>query len=236
MDQKKKYLEDKERHSLEVRKQMEVREFSRIDYIKKKREEKDSVLSKTQSERDWSLMLKREMDLIKREEKLENVERIAKAQEYKKAKVLEKIEFGNLKTEHVKKEREKLLDTRFQVRREADKQKQTIMDAFETMKKKGKIDNTHLVKLGLDIQIKEDPNREQEVDIDAVKERQTKELKNLLDSEKRAEEDRLQKINATTDEAQKQKLMKENDQAKALSSDKIAKMQSNHQHELNILS
>jgi hypothetical protein len=38
---------------LEVRKQMEVREFSRIDYIKKKREEKDSVLSKTQSEKEW---------------------------------------------------------------------------------------------------------------------------------------------------------------------------------------
>jgi len=72
-------LDDKERHSLEVRKQMEVREFSRIDYIKKKREEKDSVLSKTQSEKEWQLMLKREMDLIKREEKLENVERISKA-------------------------------------------------------------------------------------------------------------------------------------------------------------
>ena len=40
-------MEDKERHSLDVRKQMETREFSRIDYIKKKREEKDSVLSKT---------------------------------------------------------------------------------------------------------------------------------------------------------------------------------------------
>lgn len=58
---------------------MEVREFSRIDYIKKKREEKDSVLSKTQNEKEWQLMLKREMDLIKREEKLENVERISKA-------------------------------------------------------------------------------------------------------------------------------------------------------------
>jgi len=38
IEQKRKMLEDKERHSLEVRKQMEVREFNRIDYIKKKRE------------------------------------------------------------------------------------------------------------------------------------------------------------------------------------------------------
>jgi len=43
-------------------------------------------------------MLKHELDLIKREDKLENVERIGKAQEYKKHKVLEKIEFGNAKT------------------------------------------------------------------------------------------------------------------------------------------
>lgn len=87
-------------------------------------------------------MLKREMDLIKREDKLENVDRIARAQEYKKQKVLEKIEFGNMKGEHLKKEKEKLLETRFSVRREADKQKQNILDAFETMKKKGKIDNS----------------------------------------------------------------------------------------------
>jgi hypothetical protein len=39
--------EPKKRHSQEVRKQMELREFSRIEYIKKKREEKDSVMSKT---------------------------------------------------------------------------------------------------------------------------------------------------------------------------------------------
>lgn len=137
---------------------MEVREFSRIDYIKKKREEKDSVLTKTQGEKEWALMLKREMDLIKREDKLENVERISKAQDYKKTKVLEKIEFGNMKTEHVKKEKEKLMETRFAVRREAEKQKQSILGAFENMKKKGKIDNSQLAKLGLDLEIKEEPH------------------------------------------------------------------------------
>ncbi len=143
---------------------MEVREFSRIDYIKKKREEKDSVLSKTQSEKEWQLMLKREMDLIKREDKLENVERISKVQEYKKAKVLEKIEFGNIKSEHVQKEKEKLMETRFSVRREAEKQKQTILGAFENMKKKGKIDNTQLAKLGLDLEIKEEPRENGKAD------------------------------------------------------------------------
>ena len=121
LEQKRRMLEEKERHSVEVRRQMEAREFNRIDFIKKKREEKNTTMSKTQSEKDWVLMLKREKDLLKREEKLENVERIARAQEYKKQKVLEKIEFGNVKTEHVKREREKLMETRFAVRREAER-------------------------------------------------------------------------------------------------------------------
>jgi len=43
------------------------------------------------------------------------------------------------------------MDTRFAVRKEADKQKQQIMNAFESMKKKGKIDNSSLQRLGLDI-------------------------------------------------------------------------------------
>lgn len=78
-------------------------------------------MQKTQSEKDWQLMIKKEMELLKREEKLENVERIAKAQEYKKNKILEKIEFDNERSTSLKKEKEKLLETRFAVRREADK-------------------------------------------------------------------------------------------------------------------
>lgn len=100
---------------------MEGRESARINSIRQKRFEKDSVMTKTQNEREWSLMIKKEMDLLKREEKIENVERIGKAQDYKKQKILEKIEFDNMKTEHVKREKEKLMDTRFSVRREADK-------------------------------------------------------------------------------------------------------------------
>jgi len=47
------------------------------------------------------------------------------------------------------------------VRREADKQKQQILEAFESMKKKGKIDNTQLAKLGLTVEIKESPEENQ---------------------------------------------------------------------------
>ena len=56
-----------------------------------------------------------------------------------------------MKSEHLRHEKAKLLDTRFAVRREADKQKQHILEAFETLKKKGKIDPMSLQSLGLDI-------------------------------------------------------------------------------------
>ena len=217
---------------------MELRENSRVESVKQKRETKDLSLTKTQTERDWQLMLKREMDLIKREDKLENVGRIGKAQEYKKLKVLEKIEFGNMKGEQIKKEKEKLLETRFHVRREADKQKQTVLEAFENMKKKGKIDNTQLNKLGIDLTIKEDPIRETQVnnqDVEEVKERQNKELKQLLEQEKKAETDRQAKINSAADEEQKAKFTLENEQAKAISSDRIVKLQNKHQQELRAL-
>jgi hypothetical protein len=66
-------------------------------------------------------MIKREMDMIKREDRLENVDRINKATEYKKSKIMEKIEFGNMKGEHIRREKDKLMETRFSVRREAEK-------------------------------------------------------------------------------------------------------------------
>lgn len=78
-----------------------MREHNRIESVKTKRAQKDTTMTKTQNEKDWNLMIKKEMDLIKREDRLENVDRITKATEYKKAKILEKIEFDNIKTVHV---------------------------------------------------------------------------------------------------------------------------------------
>lgn len=112
--------------------------------------------------------------MIKREDKNENVERISKANEYKKAKIMEKIQFDNLKAQSVSREKEKLMETRFHVRKEAEKQKNQIMSVFENMKKKGKLDNSSLQKLGLDVEIKEenvDDNQAGGSDIELVKER-----------------------------------------------------------------
>ena len=47
IDMKRKRMEDKESHSLEVRKQMEAREFNRIGSIKEKQSVRESVMAKT---------------------------------------------------------------------------------------------------------------------------------------------------------------------------------------------
>ena len=194
-------------------------------------------MAKTQSKKDWDLMVKKEMDMIKREDRQENVERISKAQGYKKDKIMEKINFDNMKTVHVRNEKQKLLETRFQVRREAEKQKTSIMEAFELMRKKGKIDNSSLKRLGLTVEIKEDPNEDdaQRADLQLVSKRQNKEMKNLLESELKSEQKRESKISQTKDDDEKTRLQKENDMAKAVSSDKISQLQANHEAEIRQL-
>lgn len=97
------------------------------------------------------------------------------------------------------------------------------------MKKRGKIDNGELAKLGLSLEIKEDPESESKQDIEAVKERQAKEMKALLEAERRAENERAQRLNAAQEEEERQRIQIENEQAKALSSDRIAKLQLSHQ-------
>jgi len=77
--QKQKEQEEKEMHSSAVRSQMEAREIQRINSIRSQRAQKDSIMSKTQREKEWALQLKREQELIKQEDKQENVKRIAKA-------------------------------------------------------------------------------------------------------------------------------------------------------------
>ena len=76
-------------------------------------------------------MLKKETDLMRREEKEENIIRISKAQQYKKSKVLEKIESDKSRANSIRKEKDKLQETRFFVRREADTLKQQIVESFE---------------------------------------------------------------------------------------------------------
>jgi len=91
------------------------------------------------------MMIKREEELLHREEKYATVERIARAQDYKKKLILDKIEYDNSKTESLKLEKQRLFSSRAQIRRDADKQKQKIVETFEKMRKRGRLDRSVLM-------------------------------------------------------------------------------------------
>ena len=61
-------------------------------------------------------------------------------QQYEREKVMEKIQSDDMRTVQLKQEKQSLLAARFQMRSQADKQKQEMMQAFERMQNKGKID------------------------------------------------------------------------------------------------
>ena len=96
-----------------------------------------------------------------------NVERIGRAQEYKKQQILDKIEYDNQKTEALRIEKERLFASRASIRREAEKQKQQILDTFEQMKKRGKLDREVLAQFGVGRHsIQEDPKEYENKDED----------------------------------------------------------------------
>ena len=78
-------------------------------------------MAKTANEREWQNMIRKEQEALKREEKIETVQRIARAQEYKKKIIMDKIEYDNSKGESLKLEKERLFSSRAQIRREADR-------------------------------------------------------------------------------------------------------------------
>ncbi len=72
-----------------------------------------------------------------------------------------------MKTQNLMTEKERLFASRASIRREADRQKQAIMEQFEKMRKRGKIDRSALAQFGTPLHgesisqpIREDPDNE----------------------------------------------------------------------------
>lgn len=77
----------------------------RIDQIYFARTQKEEQMMKTNKAKEWEATLKREVDILRREERWDNVLRIQRAQEYQKNKVKQKIEFDKLKGEQLQAEK-----------------------------------------------------------------------------------------------------------------------------------
>lgn len=77
---------------------------------------------------------------MKRKDRQETVQRISRINEYQREKIMEKIENDNERSAKIKEEKAALLQTRQQLQKQVELQKAKALEAFEKMKKKGKID------------------------------------------------------------------------------------------------
>ena len=112
-------------------------EDKRNFYVSKMQETDDKVI-RSQMRKTMELKEKHNIDVLKKTDRRENVERIMKMQEYQREKIMEKILVDNAKAEAIKQERASLLETRLHLKQEIEKNKQEILEKF-TKVKMGKV-------------------------------------------------------------------------------------------------
>lgn len=99
-----------------------------------KMNETDEKVFRSQIQKTFELKEKHNIDVLKRTDRRENVERIQKMQEYQRDKIMEKILRDNEKAQRIKEEKANLLETRMRLRQEIDRNKQEIMEKFQKVK------------------------------------------------------------------------------------------------------
>lgn len=108
-------------------------EEKRNFYVSKMQETDDKVM-RSQLRKTMELKEKHNIDVLKKTDRKENVERIMKMQEYQREKIMEKILADNAKAEAIKQERASLLETRIHLKQEIEKNKQDILEKFNKVK------------------------------------------------------------------------------------------------------
>ncbi len=103
-------------------------------FYQQKMEETDEKVMQSQMRKTMDLKEKHNVDVLKRTDRRENVERIRKMQDYQRDKIMDKILKDNSKADNIKEERANILETRQRLRQEIEKNKQEIMEKFTKIK------------------------------------------------------------------------------------------------------
>ena len=74
-----------------MREQQIKNEQDKVSELLSTRDFKAVQMAKTQEQRDYDHMIHKEIEMMKREERLENVERIGRANQHKQFKIMHKI-------------------------------------------------------------------------------------------------------------------------------------------------
>ena len=89
--------------------------------------------------------------MIKREQRLDNVARIARANAHAQHKVMLKIQADMDRSTALQEQKAALLEKRFAVRRQVNSEKTELMKKVEAMKRTGNFDKAQLAKFGINL-------------------------------------------------------------------------------------
>lgn len=108
----------------------------RKESLMAKQEEAAEILRKVEADKSREQALKRERRALIQEAKADKVERQRKRDEFYRMQTLEKLREKAERTEHMLTEKDKLLQERRELQLQVKKQRQVIMEAMETAKRK----------------------------------------------------------------------------------------------------
>jgi hypothetical protein len=97
-------------------------------------------MKESSEERMRQMMLHKEALQLRREQGRQTVERIMRANEYKKQQILNKIQKDEERCESLRRQKMELLQTRRNARDEAGRLKESIQHKFEIIQRKGELD------------------------------------------------------------------------------------------------
>lgn len=144
-------------------------------------------------------------------DKQDNVQRIAKQQEYHKMQLMAKIQIDNERAQNVQLQKQQLLEQRKIIQSQMRAQKEELMSKFENIQKTGKIPEELMEKLGKDRVDSLNNTRENKTIEKSpekiVKKKEPVQVKTKSKPEKSV--DRIHNSNNMTD--QKNSIMKSND-------------------------
>jgi len=126
---------EKEEKRKGVKENMEIILKDKTDNYVHKFKESEIKVAIVQKMKHDEHKTKSHIGTLKKLDKEENVHRIAKMQEYQREKIMEKILSDNEKAERIKKERDGLLETRQNMRKDIDRNKRELLENFEKMKR-----------------------------------------------------------------------------------------------------
>lgn len=138
-DEKLRREQEKEDKRVHVKQNNEKIMSERVNNYMNKLEQTDYKVARAKARLEQDVLVKNNMDFMKELDRNENVRRIQDMQEYRRVKLLEKIEKDNERTRQIRQEQDNLLNMRLKIRQEMEQHKEQLMSNFADKKQRKKL-------------------------------------------------------------------------------------------------